>query len=65
MSIHSATGLVGAHLLAVADAAAAAIAIPLHGQTVSGAHAYFGAKNMIAATILVVLGLSPSRWAGH
>ena len=30
--------------------------IPLHGQTASGAYAYFGAKNMITAVILVVLG---------
>jgi class 3 adenylate cyclase len=54
LSIQYAAGLAGAHLLAVADAAA--IVIPLHGQTVSGAHAYFGAKNMVAAAILVALG---------
>ena len=30
--------------------------IPLHGQTAIGAYAYFGAKNMITAVILVVLG---------
>jgi adenylate cyclase len=54
LSIHYAAGLAGAHLLAVADAAA--IVIPLHGQTALGAYAYFGAKNMITAVILVVLG---------
>ena len=37
-----AAGLAGAHLLAVGDAAA--IVIPLHGQTAIGAYAYFGAK---------------------
>lgn len=54
LSINYAAGLAGAHLLAVADAAA--IVIPLHNQTASGAYAYFGAKNMITAVILVVLG---------
>jgi adenylate cyclase len=54
LSTHYATVLAGAHVLAVADAAA--IVIPLHGQTAGGAYAYFGAKNMIAAVILVVLG---------
>jgi adenylate cyclase len=54
LSIQYATGLACAHLLAVADAAA--IVIPLHGQTATGAYAYFGAKNLITAVILVVLG---------
>ncbi|MGB6206838.1 adenylate/guanylate cyclase domain-containing protein [Mycobacterium sp.] len=54
MSIRYSAGLAGAHLLAVADAAA--IVIPLHSQTARGAYAYFGAHNMIAAAILVVLG---------
>ena len=49
-----AASLAAAHLLAVGDAAA--IVIPLHGQTPIGAYAYFGAKNMITAVILVVLG---------
>ncbi len=54
LSIHYAAGLAGAHLLAVADAAA--IVIPLHGQTASDAYAYFSAKNLITAVILVLLG---------
>jgi len=54
LSIHYAAGLAGAHLLAVADAAA--IVIPLHGRMASAAHAYFGAKNMIVAAVLVALG---------
>jgi adenylate cyclase len=54
LSISYAAGLAFAHLLAVADAAA--IVIPLRGQTVSGPYAYFGAPNMITAAILVVLG---------
>jgi adenylate cyclase len=54
LSIQYSAGLAFAHLLAVGDAAA--IVIPLHGQTASGAYAYFGAKNMITAVILVVLG---------
>ena len=49
-----AAGLACAHLLAVGDAAA--IVIPLHGQMAVGAYAYFGAKNMITAAVLVVLG---------
>jgi class 3 adenylate cyclase len=54
LSIRYAAGLAGAHLLAVADAAA--IVIPLHGQMASGGYPYFGAKNVITAAILVVLG---------
>jgi adenylate cyclase len=54
LSIHYGGGLAGAHLLAVADAAA--IVIPLHGQTAMGSYAYFGARNLIVAAILVVLG---------
>jgi adenylate cyclase len=53
-SIYYAAGLAGAHLMAVADAAA--IVIPLHDQTVGGAVSYFSAKNMITAVILVALG---------
>ena len=54
LSIQYSAGLAIAHLLAVGDAAA--IVIPLHGQTTSGPYAYFGVKNMIIAAILVVLG---------
>jgi adenylate cyclase len=54
VSIYYAAGLAGAHLLAVADAAA--IVIPLHDQTVGGAVSYFSAKNMITAAVLVALG---------
>jgi adenylate cyclase len=54
LSIHYAGGLACAYLFAVADAAA--IVIPLRGQTPSGAYAYFGVKNLILAVILVVLG---------
>lgn len=54
LSVHYAAGLAGAHLLAVADAAA--IVIPLHGQVAVGAYAYFGARNVVIAVILVVLG---------
>jgi adenylate cyclase len=54
LSIHYAAGLACAYLFAVADAAA--IVIPLRGQTPSGAYAYFGVKNLILAVILVVLG---------
>jgi adenylate cyclase len=54
LSTQYAAGLACAHLLAVADAAA--IVIPLHGHTANGAHAYFAAKNIIAAVLLVVLG---------
>jgi adenylate cyclase len=54
LSIQYAAGLAFAYLFAVADAAA--IVIPLRGQTASGAYAYFGVKNLILAVILVVLG---------
>jgi adenylate cyclase len=54
LSIQYAAGLACAYLFAVADAAA--IVIPLRGQTASGAYAYFGVKNLILAVILVVLG---------
>lgn len=54
LSIQYAARLASAHLLAVADAAA--IVIPLRGQTVSAAHAYFDAKNVITVVMLVVLG---------
>jgi adenylate cyclase len=54
LSIHYAGGLAGAHLLAVADAAA--IVIPLHGQMAIGAYGYFDARNTTIAAILVVLG---------
>lgn len=52
--MHYSAGLAGAHLLAVADAAA--IVVPLHGQMALAASAYFGSKNMFVAAILVVLG---------
>ena len=54
LALQYAGGLAGAHLIAVADAAA--IVIPLNGHTVAGAHAYFGAKNLIAVVCLVVFG---------
>jgi class 3 adenylate cyclase len=54
LSMQYAAGLACAHLLAVGDAAA--IVIPLHDRIGTGAYAYFGAKNMIIAAILVVLG---------
>jgi adenylate cyclase len=54
VSLYYAAGLAGAHLLAVADAAA--IVVPLHDRTAGGAAAYFGGKNMTIAAILVVLG---------
>jgi adenylate cyclase len=62
LSIRYAAGLAGAHLLAVADAAA--IVIPLHSRTASGSYAYFDAKNMILAAILVVLGAIAVAAAG-
>jgi class 3 adenylate cyclase len=54
LALQYAGGLAGAHLIAVADAAA--IVIPLNGHTVAGAHTYFGAKNLTAVVCLVVLG---------
>ena len=54
LSIQYAAGLACAHLLAVADAAA--IVIPLHDRIGTGGYAYFGAKNLITAVILIVLG---------
>jgi adenylate cyclase len=54
LSIQYAAGLAFAYLFAVADAAA--IVIPLRGQTASGAYAYFGVKNLITAVVLVVVG---------
>jgi adenylate cyclase len=54
VSIYYAAGLAGAHLLAVADAAA--IVIPLHSRTANGAFAYFSPANTVIATILVALG---------
>jgi adenylate cyclase len=54
LSIKYAAGLACAYLFAVADAAA--IVIPLRGQTASGAYAYFGVRNLILAVTLVVLG---------
>ncbi len=71
LALHYASGLACAHLLAVADAAA--IVIPLNDQTVAGAHAYFGPRNLITVVCLVVFGtiaiaigglvnLAPALW---
>lgn len=54
LPIQYAARLVSAHLLAAADAAA--IVIPLRGQTANEARAYFAAHNVITVVILVVLG---------
>lgn len=54
LSIHYAAGLVCAHLLGIADAAA--IVIPLKGQIGSGAQPSFAGKSVITVLIVVVLG---------
>ena len=54
LSIDYAVGLACAHLCALG--VAAAIVVPLNGQTVGGAQAYFVTKNVIIVLIIVVLG---------
>ncbi len=54
LSIQYAAGLAGAHLLAVGDAAA--IVIPLHDRIGTGGYAYFSAKNVAIAVVLVGVG---------
>jgi adenylate cyclase len=54
LSFRYATGLVCAHLIGIADAAA--IVIPLKGHIASGAQPYFAAKSVITVLIIVVLG---------
>ena len=49
-----AAGLVCAHVIGSADAAA--IVIPLHGQYAGNAQAYFSPTSLITAAIIVVLG---------
>jgi adenylate cyclase len=54
LSFQYAGRLACAYLLSVT--AATAVVIPLGGQALSGAHAYFTRTNMIAAVVLVALG---------
>jgi adenylate cyclase len=54
LSIHYAAGLVCAHLIGIADAAA--IVIPLKGQIGSGVQPNFAATSVITVLIIVVLG---------
>src|SRR6202012_1208472 len=54
LSIQYAAGLACAHLLAVGDAAA--IVIPLHDRIGTGGYAYFSAKNMAIAVVVIGVG---------
>jgi adenylate cyclase len=62
LALRYAAGLACGHLIGCADAAA--IVIPLHGQYVGKAQAYFAPSSLITAAIIVVLGAAAVAGGG-